>query len=120
MNDFLPAGMVITPFKPHAAEFTGMDQIVVVTEDVSLVTKWYGMVSIEHLFDGATLKGFHLIGAKHLRGEDKDTNVMVLLKRALSYDLESTQHAYSKQELVRLYASAEALVREHPSTLKLS
>ncbi len=119
MSGLLPEGVVLGTFKPHAAEFTEMDQIVVMTEDVSLVTKWHGLVCIQHMVDGETVKGFILVGAKHLRGEDQETAVSMLLKRAWEFDLASAQHAYSTEELSALYLPALELLEKYPTTRPL-
>jgi len=120
MNKFLLEGMEIAPFIPRGCEFPESDDIVVMTEDVSLVTKWHGLVCIQHMVEGETLKGFTLVGAKHLRGEDNETSVAVLLKRAFAFDLVSSQHQLSLEELVELYLPAACLLAKHPTTWLLS
>ncbi len=116
MDGFLPEAMEITPFIPRACESKELDQVVVMTEDVSLVTRWHGLVCIQHMVDGETLKGFVLIGAKHLRGENDETLVKTLLRRAFAFDLESTQHTLSLEELTALYLPAARLLTKHPTT----
>jgi hypothetical protein len=113
-------GVELAPFIPRACELKGMDAIVVLTEDVSTVTKWYGMVCIEHQMEGDTLKGFTLIGASHLRGDNYETSVHTLLKRAFAFDMLSTQHSYSLEELAALYVPAASLLGKHPTAWILS
>jgi hypothetical protein len=72
------------------------------------------------MVEGETLKGFILVGAKHLRGEDKETNVLTLLKRAFAFDLESSQHTHSLEELVALYLPAMQLLTKHHTARLLS
>ncbi len=120
MSGLLPEGMVIAPFRPHAAECKEMDEIVVMTEDVSVVTKWHGLVCISHMVDGETLKGFTLVCAKQLRGADQETSVSILLKRAFAFDLESTQHPYTLEELAALYLPAAQLLEKHPTIVRIS
>jgi hypothetical protein len=115
MNKFLPEGLVIASFRPHAAEFTAMDDITIVIEDISLVTKWHGLVCIQHMVDSETLKGFHLIGAKHLRGKRQTTFVPLLLLRAFYFDVLSKQHQHSFRSLCRLYVGPAWLLIRHPS-----
>ncbi len=116
MDLFFQEGMVLAPFRPHAAEFKEMDDIVVMTEDVSLVTKWHGLVSIEHLCDGEVLKGFRLIGARHLRANIRTNFVPSLLLEALLFDLKSDQHTYSARALCELYIGPVRLLMQYPTT----
>ena len=120
MDRVIPEGIVLGLFCPHAALSIEMDEIVVMTEDVSLVTKWHGLVCISHMVDGETLKGFTLVCAKHLLGEDQETSVFMLLKRAFACDLESSQHTYSLKELAALYLPAVQLLEKHPTAWRLS
>lgn len=120
MCGLLPEGVVLAPFRPHAAESKEMDEIVVMTEDVSLVTKWHGLVCISHMVDGETLKGFTIVCAKHLRGEDQETSVSMLLKRAFAFDLESSQHSYTLEELAALYLPAAQLLERYPNIVRLT
>lgn len=120
MSKFLPEGMVLGTFQPHAAEFTDMDNIVVMTVDVSMVTKWHGLVCIQHMVDGDILKGFTLIGAEHLRGKRQTKFVPMLLLRAFSFDKKSKQHSSSWKELLELYLPAARLLSKHPTTWQLS
>jgi hypothetical protein len=111
-SEFLSLGI----FKPCAYIHEEMDDVVVITEDTSLVTLWFGLVSIEHVCSDKNLKGFNLLGAKRLQGKKGNIFVPFLLFSAFYFDARSSQHTHSFISLFRLYVGPLALLARHPST----
>ena len=123
--------IVMEPFKPGAWYHASMDDIIVIVEEVSLVTKWHGFIHVESMVQHVipkeshpesivhdeVFKGFRLTGVHHLLTSVKlVTFVPHLLMRAYHLDAANIERKCSYTELRCVYRAALQLLRRYPET----
>ena len=114
-------GVALLEFTPSSCLFKAMDQIEVMTKDVTSVTHWHGKVFLETVTDGhsGAFIGFHLVSASHLRGEEKETDMFRLLARGWWLDMKKVP-LRERASLSKLYLKSLWILIKYPETRKLN